>query len=532
MRIFHSKVVLVCFSCIIIFMCIHKISKLKVNTLKEQLTLKVKIDSKKRKETNRFSSAFNQEYLPLNMTLFRNILKTKSDGNRTIIISLVDVSFVDMAINFYETSFKKHNIQNYIFLCAHQKATEKLLSQSINAISAWNDDHGETPSCYGSAHFYKKNIYKTVAATLALKMGYNVVVMDIDIILFRNPFLHLTCNDCDMIFSTEGNTKILNAGLYVGISTKETIKMHEKVVQLVINSHFLDNEQDTFNKLLRLSKTIKLKKLDHSLFQNGRSYFELGKRMFAGDNPCTTCISVHNNYIKSHSHKVYRFKEHLLWTYDEDNYYSSNDEKYILYENKFYLGERETMLAEEMALQNAFLLGYLLNRTVILPRFFCYLCAKEIIYNNKEVPLCAANIHFNIDAMVAKLKNKFKESTFLSHPKVSNFLKHSVSEVLLFNTKFYIEKLDKEKFGNLTTVKNVFLLKSSEDYFPLDGIIKYVKPFQKYHVLKFHSLYGNLMGNDEFTFFKNEIIAGIKSLHTPNFKIVKFLNGVNCFPAN
>ena len=84
-------------------------------------------------------------------------------------------------------------------------------------------------------------------------------------------------------------------------------------------------------------------------------YFEVGKRMFANVNPCQECVLVHNNYIKSHSHKVYRFREHLMWVYDDSNeYYSNKEVKYIKYKNLYFFGEKEKMIAEDKGLRNAF----------------------------------------------------------------------------------------------------------------------------------------------------------------------------------
>ena len=139
-----------------------------------------------------------KKYLPNDLHLFKHSVQRKANSNKTIIILVVDVSYIDMAINLHETSFKKHNINHYIFLCAHRNATEKLKIRAIDAITAWNDINGEISSNYGSSHFSRKNIYKTIAAFLSLQMGYNVVVMDTDIIFLKNPFPHLTCNDCDM----------------------------------------------------------------------------------------------------------------------------------------------------------------------------------------------------------------------------------------------------------------------------------------------------------------------------------------------
>ena len=41
-------------------------------------------------------------------------------------------------------------------------------------------------------------------------------------------------------------------------------------------------------------------------------------RHFAGDKPCTDCYMVHNNIIMGYELKRYRFKEHSMWSVDND----------------------------------------------------------------------------------------------------------------------------------------------------------------------------------------------------------------------
>ena len=213
-----------------------------------------------------------KELFPVDMDLFSNTLRKKADANGTILISMVDESFIEMAINLFETSIKKHNITNYIFLSVNTKATQILLPKSIDAITVWNNNQGEIPSLYGSVSFSKKNLYKTAAATIGLKMGYKIVVMDTDIILFKNLYPYLVCNHCDLIFSTEGYTDILNAGFYVAFPTRNSILTHEYVLEMVTESNFVKNEQDVFNRLIKRALHVKIKKLNPMLFQNGRTW--------------------------------------------------------------------------------------------------------------------------------------------------------------------------------------------------------------------------------------------------------------------
>jgi hypothetical protein len=64
-------------------------------------------------------------------------------------------------------------------------------------------------------------------------------------------------------------------------------------------------------------------KLDPVLFSNGMNYFSDPARLLPKSrseclekaDSCKTLV-VHNNFVTNYSAKVYRFKEALLWTYD------------------------------------------------------------------------------------------------------------------------------------------------------------------------------------------------------------------------
>ena len=278
-----------------------------------------------------------------------------------------------------------------------------------------------------------------------------------------------------------------------------------------------------FNKIISSAKGIKVVKLDHIQFQNGRTYFESGKRMFVGDNPCSTCVIIHNNYILSHSHKVYRFREQLLWSTDEGSYYSSINNKYLKYYNPVYIGERNTMLAEEKALKNAFFLARLLNRIVIFPKFYCYLCAQEVTNRNKETPTCAANIHFNINKMDHYFKNRYRENSFLMHPKVPEIVKSSISELIFLKTNFYSSYFMKN-FSDVN-VKRIIEANISKNKSGIGDLLHSLKQYENHHIIQFHSLYGDIVENSKLEQII-EINKGIQSLHTPGFKTIKYLNTV------
>ena len=46
--------------------------------------------------------------------------------------------------------------------------------------------------------------------------------------------------------------------------------------------------------------------LPGSKFPCGKEYFEQTRRMFGDDNPCGSCVIMHNNWIVGNNAKVYR----------------------------------------------------------------------------------------------------------------------------------------------------------------------------------------------------------------------------------
>ena len=92
---------------------------------------------KKRSAVVGFNISLNQGYYSfykkpngkLHSTLVA-ALEAKSDANKTVVVSLVDVGFIDMAVNLYEASFLPFNISNYLFLCSSKVACQILVDMS------------------------------------------------------------------------------------------------------------------------------------------------------------------------------------------------------------------------------------------------------------------------------------------------------------------------------------------------------------------------------------------------------------------
>ena len=323
----------------------------------------------------------------MNYNEYKLLLSRKADENKTIIIATVDLSFINMAINMFKTSFKKFNITNYIFACSHPKVTDILASRGIKAVTLWVDYQGNETSDYSSKAFNRKTGYKTLATAIALSLGFRVFLTDVDVIFLKSPFPFLTCDSCDIIFQSEDDKSNLNTGFYLAFPTNNTIKLH----LLALDSYKLSkvfNDQDAIQQIvddMRGNDELQVKVLNPKLFPNGVRYFDDRCRMFARENLCRDCVIVHNNDIISYSNKVYRFKEHLMWTLDTNSYYSNQTAKYITFGNTIqFKTDIETRKAEIKSLKTAFLIGDILERIVILPRFHCPESVSKKMYQTRK----------------------------------------------------------------------------------------------------------------------------------------------------
>jgi hypothetical protein len=129
--------------------------------------------------------------------------------------------------------------------------------------------------------------------------------------------------------------------------------------------------------------------------------------------PCPECVVVHNNWIRGMHEKILRAKEMQHWMYDKNGYYSSTTNKYLTYENPKPLNQSDPAIDQLKSLARAFEIGYLLNRTVILPKFYL---------KKKECPLLRIVSMASLDKVFG---DAYREHSFLLHPLVPDAVKRS-----------------------------------------------------------------------------------------------------------
>ena len=422
-----------------------------------------------------------------------NVIKHNLPSETFVYVCFVDLSYKGMALNFYETSISRHNIKNIVFVSQSRSLCDQLVEEGLlcalfdevpDEDKIIKDDQNirenkfteiilekqapETP--YGSRAFRSKMDKRAEMLLKLLESNITILLTDVDIIFLNDPKSELLkqCSNQDICALWETDS-LFNAGFMLVAPTNASQEMIRKRLELT-NTASPPTDQDALNHAARLVANVKIHTLSKSQFVQGAAYFEYPKRYFYDTAPaCPECIVIHNNWIVSKSAKIYRFRENMMWMYDGDDYYSSLDNRFITYDNPIVEDGSKQLLLEEEALINALAIGRTLNRIVILPKFHCSETSSE---------LCPLNSHFLISHLNRHFEDMWKEHVFLDHPKVSEKIIKSITEVHL---------IENDKVKNLgLNVSSDVVRHPSDDVTDYDIADWFSSDM---YVLRFHSLY-------------------------------------------
>eukprot|EP00871_Galdieria_phlegrea_P005307 jgi/Galph1/5778/GphlegSOOS_G4466.1 len=188
---------------------------------------------------------------------------------------------------------------------------------------------------YGTDSFKKLTKMKSRVVLRILKLGYNVVWTDCDIVWFKDPLPYLRSQHADLVIqsnapddeSANGRRRI-NSGFYLARSNPQTIEAFEDVIEFAAKSRM--TEQPCFydlwcgkqgetahddNRCVYKNK-FEVVLLDRTLFPNG-----ITQRIW--DSPSGTIRDVfphlyilHNNWVKGNQGKMERYYRHGYIFYD------------------------------------------------------------------------------------------------------------------------------------------------------------------------------------------------------------------------
>ena len=116
---------------------------------------------------------------------FTRALTVRADADGYIILAMIDEGYVDMAINFHETSLRAHRIDNFLFVGVGRRTCE--LMRNIPCFYYADDPDEGKVSFYGQPDFVRKMNIRTEMILKALTANFTVIHTDADVVFLSNP---------------------------------------------------------------------------------------------------------------------------------------------------------------------------------------------------------------------------------------------------------------------------------------------------------------------------------------------------------
>ncbi|KAI7742638.1 hypothetical protein M8C21_029596 [Ambrosia artemisiifolia] len=268
-----------------------------------------------------------------------HLLSARADQNKTIVLAVAGYSYKDMLMSW---ACRLHHLQvsNFV-VCA---LDDEIYSFCVlQGLPVFRDRLAPSNISYDDCHF-GTNCFQRVTKVKSrvvleiLKLGYNVLMSDVDVYWFKNPLPLLTTFGPAVFVAQSDEYKItgpinlprrLNSGFYYAQSDNTTIAALKKVVKHASLSNLSEQPSfyDTlcgFNGSYRLDDdtcqepetNLTVHFLDRNLFPNG-AYLDL----WDSSNVSSRCMSIgcfvlHNNWISGRQKKLERQVSSGLWEHD------------------------------------------------------------------------------------------------------------------------------------------------------------------------------------------------------------------------
>ena len=295
--------------------------------------------------------------------------------------------------------------------------------------------------------FRRKIRWKITLLYQILTFGVNLLYIDCDVILLKNPFPYLTRIKKVKMSAQQDAHNICTGFMYI-VSSPQSRRMM-KLANRYVQKNAMDDQEAVNVAVKKRRMPVLLLPLD--LFPNGEHFFMRYQFVWdrkgnAQSKPAKDCpfYMFHNNFVRGKYGKDLRFKEMGLYSIDFNGEYSEN-RRYLTVEKlgirccsvlASFLGNEKTSLKRLARLAN------LLDRTAVLPPFpcsraslsFCNLC-------HFDRPDCFKNI-------LPMFNSPVRESIFFTNPFVPDAIKreerdnpiysfsHSCSRIMKYKTSF------------------------------------------------------------------------------------------------
>jgi len=318
------------------------------------------------------------------------------------------------------------DLWNYIVISFDEESTKRLQEQEIpcvNARAVFNLQVDSEFSRFGQKHYVRMTGVKSAAANAVVNLDLRPVIIDADVVLLRDPlpFLRKKADEekYDIIF--QDDTYMVCTGFYYAVPTQNSKMFLAEVLNLIEASKYEKIDQYVVHDQLAdpyWKHTLRFMFLDHLLFPVGKAFFQWKNANHHGLVP----YLVHNNWVVGNEIKEHRFKEHLLWWREPDEYYQGHFLSFS-FENDGELPRAD----EYMALRNAFAIASLLKRIVILPKFRCR------SRHRPDQEWCTLDYVETVDDLYREFPNQFRENSILFNPRSPSYVREPPLHSLTFD---------------------------------------------------------------------------------------------------
>ena len=117
-----------------------------------------------------------------------NALKSVTSSRRSVLLALVDQAYATMAVNFFLTSIRPYNIENYLILTMNSETCKFIKTYGVKNCFQYRNFSSANASKFGSKEFNDKMNIRTDMILEALEADITVLHSDTDVKFFQNPF--------------------------------------------------------------------------------------------------------------------------------------------------------------------------------------------------------------------------------------------------------------------------------------------------------------------------------------------------------
>ncbi|RLN29607.1 beta-arabinofuranosyltransferase RAY1 [Panicum miliaceum] len=289
-----------------------------------------------RNENICLSRHLHSSNLPYSLSM---LLELAADKNRSVVLGVAGVSYREMLMS-WACRLRQLRVTNFI-VCALDHETYEF--SVLQGLPVFRDPLSPKNVSFDDCHFGTKCFQqvtkvKSRIVLEILKLGYNVLLSDVDVYWFDNPmpFLYSLGPTTFGAQSDEYNEtgpinlpRRLNSGFYFARSDNATITVMQMIVKHAADSGL--SEQPSFydvmcgknginrvsdDKCLEPYTNLTVVFLNRDLFPNGAYKGLWEKHDVLSACKELGCFIMHNNWIKGRKKKLQRQMSTGLWDYD------------------------------------------------------------------------------------------------------------------------------------------------------------------------------------------------------------------------